>query len=84
MRTKTPRDSRLFGWKDFLYKPENKSRLGLVENGWPEHFRKYIPKLPVDQLAGFFCGHNGRPTKDLWTMIDQPVKTPKASKLPKK
>ena len=70
MRTKTPRGPRLFGWKDFLYKSENKSRLGLIENGWPEYFRKYIlPKLPVDQLAGFFCGNNGRPTKDLLTII---------------
>jgi len=45
-------------------------RRKLLETGWPGLFRKLLfEKIPVEQVACHFDKYNGRPTKELYTVI---------------
>ena len=70
MQTIKQRRARLVGWADPLFREDNKKRLALLQDQWPQAFKEHIlPILPVDVLKPHFCGDNGRPTKDLLTML---------------
>jgi Transposase domain (DUF772) len=45
-------------------------RRKILEEGWPGLFQKEILcELPINELAPFFCGHNGRAGKELCTVL---------------
>jgi hypothetical protein len=70
MLTNDTRNPRLFSWIDTLKNSGNDKRLSGLENGWPKQFKEEIlPNLAIEPLAPFFCSNNGRPTKDLRTMV---------------
>ena len=42
----------------------------ILELGWPGFFRRHIlDELPVDQLALLFASEQGRPTKEIHTVL---------------
>jgi hypothetical protein len=54
----------------FFQKPGNVGLSKLLDDNWSTIFRNTIyPLLPVDRVARFYCSDNGRPTKDLATML---------------
>ena len=70
MRSIDPRHPRLIHWVDILRGPENKKRLAMLEEDWPQAFKDHIlPILPVDEVARHFSPNSGRPTKDIRTMM---------------
>ena len=45
-------------------------RRKLLDQDWPGLFRKYIlEELPVGEFMRFFHEYNGRPTKELYTVL---------------
>ncbi|MDR2367072.1 MAG: transposase [Deltaproteobacteria bacterium] len=66
----TQPEPRLFGWKDPFYNTKNEKRLAGLEKGWPNAFKEgVLPHLAIKPLMPYFCKNNGRPTKDLKTML---------------
>jgi hypothetical protein len=72
LRTTRNSQQGLFDWTLPLKNPENKRRLAGLENSWPRQFRTRIMPLIREScapLAPYFSPDNGRPTKDLATMV---------------
>ena len=70
MQSNGLRQPSLFPWIQTLRGPENEKRRAMLEKGWPQPFRDNLtPNLPVSVVAPYFCSNNGRPTKDLRTMM---------------
>jgi hypothetical protein len=71
MQTETKRNMpRLFSWRDQFIGTNNDKRHNSLKEGWPTAFRDYVlPNLAIDPVKPFFCSNNGRPTKDLRTMV---------------
>ena len=63
---KNHRQQDLFDPWDFL----SPKRRELLEQSWAALFRKeLLCELPVDEVASFFSGDFGRPTKELYTVL---------------
>jgi len=63
---KDHKQGQLFDPWDFL----SPKRRKMLEEGWPGLFRKEVLcALPINKVAPFFCDHNGRPSKELYTVL---------------
>ena len=63
---KDHKQGQLFDPWDFL----SPKRRKMLEEGWPGLFQKEVLcALPINKVAPFFCDHNGRPSKELYTVL---------------
>jgi hypothetical protein len=62
-------NSSLFDPMDMLGRESR--RFNQLNNSWATFYRDNIlPTLPIDQIRDLYCSHNGRPTKDLYTLTN--------------